>query len=237
MLLAYQIRFFLVISFSLTITSSVPASVLRLDIWDGGGTVTNWQLSGFGTWNSPATTGVSSSAFFRLPMGAAGWASFHHGPFDAWDNVADFTLVGPVNDIGVWELSIDGTPVPHPDAPLRPVDTKFNDSNEDFNFQESVPGQFSYPELLANTDYTIAVSGSGSIDFGTSSFAAIWTNGTYTVNSPGGLQYDLVVSNSGPSMGAVPEPSSLALLGLSSLGGLVLVRRRRRLLQNQPSQR
>lgn len=41
-------------------------------------------------------------------------------------------------------------------------------------------------------------------------------------------------ANSGP---AVPEPSSLALLSLSGLGGLYLMRRRRRKPENQPSQR
>ena len=215
------------------------AAILTLDIWDGGGTTFNWQFSGSGTWNSTSVVSAhNDSGHFRLPFNG-GWKDWNQGEYNNWDGAFDTSLVGgayPAN--GQFQVFVDDTPVPHTGSGLTAADFKWRDSGAEWDVYEDVSGGWQYPQLNADTDYKISITGSGSVDTG-NTFAALWTNGTYTVNTSGGLQYNLVVSDSGPSMGmggAVPEPSSLALLSLSSIGGLALIRRRRK-GKNQPNQR
>lgn len=228
---------YLIFLLCLTVSSSAHAGILRLDVWDGGGNVTNFTLSGTALYNSSIAIVSTNSSFLRGPNPtSAQWQDFSDIAFDAWDDSFDTSLVDSTSGTGSFEFRVDGVPIPHTFTP----GFGFSDQTHAFYLHDDAAGYYPYPNLSANQDYLLSWSGSGQVDFG-DTFSNIWTNGTYTVAASaatGGVQYDLVVSDSGPSMGgAVPEPSSIALLGLSSIGGLVFIRRRRRLQQNQLNHR
>ena len=104
-------------------------------------------------------------------------------------------------------------------------------------FQNVTPGAaWNYVIQIADGLSTASISGAlqGGLvltlkqeDFGTPAFASTIDRISLTVSGPNGGVVNRTNVGAGARILAVPEPSSIALLGLTGLGGVIVARRRR----------
>ncbi len=189
-------------------------AALVLDLSDGGGSVVNYQFSGSTTITAGYTvTGPEPSSALRLPENG-NWSSyFSEGDFDnPGSELLGVTNVtsGVFSASGLPVLSVNGSQVEKVGGGFASEGEWTVEFTSDPAFRFYIRNgefDFSYPALSGGEVLTI--SGAGSFDMGAGSFTSNFNVGSYSFTGVSGIVTRVNV---------VPEPSSVALLGLGAAG-------------------
>ena len=198
-------------------------AALVLDLSDGGGSVVNYQFSGSTTITAGYTvTGPEPSSALRLPENG-NWSSyFSEGDFDnPGSELLGVTNVtsGVFSASGLPVLSVNGSQVEKVGGGFASEGEWTVEFTSDPAFRFYIRNgefDFSYPALSGGEVLTI--SGAGSFDMGAGSFTSNFNVGSYNFTGASSIVTRVNV---------VPEPSSVALLGLGA-AGVVAWRARRK---------
>jgi hypothetical protein len=204
---------------AMLVLQNASAQTVTLESWEN--TLDGWTIPQGPGYFTPAfstTTGVTAGSYSLALTEANGGAGENYGQMLLSPFVAGWTPILA----NATSLSLDiYTPNPSFGYYLQ-FDVDFN--NADIGYQ-SIDG-YSYPATVIGSEYTLTIPIPAGIASGLAASSnptqiAIQVGGGYT--SPGDTMYLDNLRVYGPS--EVPEPSTIALLGLGLLG-LFAVRRR-----------